>query len=326
LAGPDGEAEDRSPSESRQKPAVELGRQFETLSAEELLDRILDLAKVLLADVERQHKATFGQLAGVQTWGPMVAIVGCDPQTGLRQVLSQAWETFELLVVGLERRMSSSAIGLVRFLLEAAALARWLAEPQDPEKRQARAYGLCLHALRRNIRAGNTFEKALERNSAGRPDIQRILDEVKKVRDQMGNPLAEEEAEFVAQLKAIGVVPEMLPSRIDLLTLYSKSGYDRFMSYSEVGSHPGPNFWPWLYQSRGDWARVSLRRVEVERAYWLAEGFVLFLEVCLRTAKVGGWESSLDEIADGLGPESLELLSEARARWPQRFISSAERE
>src|SRR5437667_12138043 len=105
------------------------------LSDSELLASILAATKTLVAETEKQHRKEFG------TWGlgsleDAILGVGCDFETVLRDLLTQAWETLQLLVTGLEDRMSGPAIGLVRILLETAALTEWLTEPTEPKIRQ----------------------------------------------------------------------------------------------------------------------------------------------------------------------------------------------
>jgi hypothetical protein len=120
-------------------------------------------------------------------------------------------ESFASCIACLEGRIVTGVISSYRYISEALALMRWLAEPSTGEERNQRAFGLTEDAMRRISRVEQEFDRAVF--------MEHTLYHIRNRR---------------------ATAPVFPPRRADLLRCYLPGGHTVFSWVSELASHPGP--------------------------------------------------------------------------------------
>jgi hypothetical protein len=249
------------------------------LSDRDLLTELVRLGdEVVRACQERQAYA--GRIVDDPRWTHSVFPLRFEVQ--VHSLFLGALDAFDVVVHLLDTRASQQAFNMIRFQVETLALVRWMAESDDPQERQWRAYRVLCGQLAR-------WSKILTQDAAKDPaEAQEVADRAEAAKEKL-RQLAQED---------YGRPPKEPLGRPQLFAKYLKEGgYETFGMQSELGSHPGAagNLLFAVDETKLPGITFDFRGAFGHRAYWAGTA-LLFLHLTIREVGVAlGWKDWLDD-------------------------------
>jgi hypothetical protein len=229
--------------------------------------------------------------------------------TQVPAMLSEASDAFRLAVNGLEDHASSASIGAIGRLAETAARTRWLLEPPEPAQRRERGYALAEAAIARLRSIGGHAEEIEDTGSDGLADLA----------GEIADRAATMDARLAELRQAEGLRAVKVPKRRTLLQSYLPAGAEPFALLT--AADPGPATTPsalfYCEPGGGDPLR-DFQRLQLTRAYWLAQAIILYAAMCEAAAPVLGRGDWAEAIA-AAEPRFRPLCDEAGRRYRQRL-------
>jgi hypothetical protein len=227
-------------------------------------------------------------------------------QTHVPAMLTEASDAFRLAVGGLDDHASPAAIAAVGRLADTAARTRWLLEPSDPAQRAERGYALAAAAI---ARLRNISVHAEDADDTDHADLA----------GEIADRAATMDARLAELRQADGLPAVKVPKRRTLLQTYLPAGAEPFALLT--ATDPGPAVTPsamfYCEPGTGDPLR-DFQRLQLTRAYWLAQAITLFADMCEAAAPVLGradWAETITVAERRFRP----LCEEAALRYRQRL-------
>jgi len=227
-------------------------------------------------------------------------------ETQVPALFAEAFDAFRLAVGGLEVHASPAVLAAVGRLTDAVARTRWLLEPSEPAQRTERSYALAQEAIDRIRTISGHAEEADDTDHAD------LAGEIADRAATMGARLAE-----LRQADGLGAVK--VPRRRALLGGYLPAGAEPFALQTATDNRPAttPSALFYSEPGTGDPLR-DFQRLQLTRAYWLAQAVTLYADVCRAAAPVlgrGNWAQSITTAERRFRP----LCEEATQRYRQRL-------
>ncbi|MGA8461800.1 MAG: hypothetical protein WB800_40860, partial [Streptosporangiaceae bacterium] len=229
--------------------------------------------------------------------------------TQVPAMLSEASDAFRLAVGGLDDHASPAAIGAVGRLADTVARTRWLLEPSEPAQRRERGYALAAAAIDRLRSVSGHAEEIGDSGSDGLADLA----------GEIADRAATMDARLAELREANGLRAVKVPKRRTLLQSYLPAGAEPFALLT--ATDPGPATTPsalfYCEPGGGDPLR-DFQRLQLTRAYWLAQAIILYAAMCEAAAPVlgrGDWAETISA-AD---PRFRPLCEEAGRRYRLRL-------
>jgi hypothetical protein len=222
-------------------------------------------------------------------------------------MLSEASDAFGLAIIGLDDHASPGGLAMVGRQAEILARCRWLLEPSDPGQRRERGYALTAEAIARLRSAAEHADEA--RGDDG---------------DGLAGEIADRAATMEARLAELRQDDELRPVRVPkrrklLETYLPGTDLDLFAMLSAAGPGAGPALSGLFYTEAGGGDPLrSFQRLQLTRAYWLAQAITLYAGLCEAAGPVlgrGDWA----EAAVTARARFLPLAQEAERRYQQRL-------
>jgi hypothetical protein len=229
--------------------------------------------------------------------------------TQVPAMLTEASDAFRLAVGGLDDQASSAAIGAVGRLADTVARTRWLLEPSEPAQRRERGYALAGAAIDRLRSNSGQAEEVEDTGSDGLADLA----------SEIADRAATMDARLAELRQADGLRAVKVPRRRTLLRGYLPTGAEPFALLTATDSRPAttPSALFYSEPGAGDPLR-DFERLQLTRAYWLAQAITLYADVCQAAAPVlgrGDWAESIAAAERRFRP----LCDEAAQRYRQRL-------
>ena len=284
-------------------PAPGEHRSPAAMADSELAAALLAVAAGLIGAIDPARQATFPAVGDPRWRFNLPATV----ETHMRAMFTEASDAFGLAVTGLTDHASSADLAAVGRLAEILVRARWLLEPADATLRRERGYALTADAI---TWLRKTSGRAEEAGSVGQPDL--------------AGDIADRTETMEARLTEIrqddGLRAVKVPKRRKLLDAYLPgSGLALFALLSAAGSRPGAAPSALFYSEPGTGnAAYSFQRLQITRAYWLAQAIALYAHLCDTSVPVLGrddWKESIATAEIRLRP----LSQEAERRYQRRL-------
>jgi hypothetical protein len=229
--------------------------------------------------------------------------------TQVPAMLTEASDAFRLAVGGLDDHASPAAIGAVGRLADTVARTRWLLEPSEPAQRRERGYALAGAAIDRLRSISGHAEEIEDNGSDGLADLA----------GEIADRAATMDARLAELRQADGLRAVKVPKRRTLLQSYLPAGAEPFALLT--ATDPGPATTPsalfYCEPGGGDPLR-DFQRLQLTRAYWLAQAIILYAAMCEAAAPVlgrGDWAETISA-AD---PRFRPLCEEAGRRYRLRL-------
>jgi hypothetical protein len=224
-------------------------------------------------------------------------------------MLTEASDAFRLAVGVLDHHASSAAIGAVGRLADTVARTRWLLEPSEPAQRGERGYALAGAAIDRLRSISGHAEEIEDTGSDGLADLA----------SEIADRAATMDARLAELRQADGLRAVKVPKRRTLLQRYLPAGAEPFALLT--AADPGPATTPsalfYCEPDGGDPLR-DFQRLQLTRAYWLAQATILYAAMCEAAAPVlgrGDWAETISAAEPRFRP----LCEEAGRRYRQRL-------
>lgn len=235
------------------------------------------------------------------------------------RMVTEANDAFGLSLLGLREHASAAALGPLRFVAETLVWLKWLLESPDDEARKARAYRLTLNG----IEGYGQVRKAMMRVGGTSEQTAQIAAQMADAGDRMRRHLH-------AMAERDGVSIPASPGRVSRLIeqyLPEHGGYPLYAVLSSAGTHPGPARAAIFYGEPGTGVvDYDFKGKYHIRAYWIAQGVRLHLDVCHLAAPVLGWDQMWDASprrqrrrwTPSPKKPSDATLHPSKTRWPTR--------
>ena len=269
----------------------------------ELAGALRAVASGLIGAIDPARQATFPAV-GDPRWRFNLPVT---VETHMRAMFTEASDTFGLAVTGLTDHASSADLAAVGRLAEILVRARWLLEPADAMLRRERGYALTADAI---TWLRKTSGRAEEAGAVGQPDL--------------AGDIADRTETMEARLTEVrqddGLRAVKVPKRRKLLDAYLPgSGLALFALLSAASSRPGAAPSALFYSEPGAGnAAYSFQRLQITRAYWLAQAIALYAHLCDTAVPVLGrhdWKEIIATAEIRLRP----LSQEAERRYQRRL-------
>ena len=227
-------------------------------------------------------------------------------ETHVPAMFTEASDAFRLAVGGLDDHASPAGLAAVGRLADTVARARWLLEPSDPAQRRERGYALAASAIARLRSISEHAEEAGDTDDAELPG-------------EIADRAATMDAKLAELRQANGVPAVKVPKRRKLLQGYLPAGAEPFAMLTAADSRPAitPSALFYCEPGTGDPLR-DFQRLQLARAYWLAQAITLYADMCEIAAPVlgrGDWEETIATAGTRFRP----LCQEAGRRYRQRL-------
>jgi len=217
-------------------------------------------------------------------------------------MVTEANDAFGLALLGLSKHATAAALGAIRIVAETLAWARWLLEDPDEDARQARAYRLTLNGVNGSyVRVAATLERVAGQSEEARwlaAAGQRMMGDLSAMTSQDG--------------VAIPASPGSM-SRLAQQYLPEHGGYLFYSLLNSAGAHPGAPRAFQFYGTPGAGVDYDFKGKHHVRAYWIAQGILLHLDMCDLAAPILGWGQAWEALA-GQTRNQLGLLAEEAER------------
>lgn len=218
-------------------------------------------------------------------------------------MVTEANDAFGLSLLGLSKHATAAALGAIRVVTETLAWARWLLDAPDEDARQARAYRLTMNAIEGYGNAAATLRRV-----AGQCEEARWMTAAgQRMKDDL-NALASQD----------GVTIPANPGSMSKLAQQYLPEYGGYLFYSllnSAGAHPGMARAFQFYGTPGVGADYDFKGKHVVRAYWIAQGILLNLDMCDLAAPVLGWGQEWEALARQTRNQLRPLAKEAERRY-----------
>ena len=222
-------------------------------------------------------------------------------------MFAQAHDSFALSTIGLQHSANASSLGPIRNVAETLAVTRWLLDDPDEKIRRGRGHALNREDIKKQKRLSEHLVKA-----APDPSDTRLL------ATRLGARAKQAERDLRTFAAQEGVTIPVKPDREALFEQYlpDVGDYALFAFFSNAGAHPGLTCSS-LFYGKPDTGAVDFdfQGRNDARAYWLAQGTLLHLNLCRLVAPVLGWQGW--EAVNGTFQARFEPLAEEAER---RFI------
>jgi hypothetical protein len=227
-------------------------------------------------------------------------------ETHVPAMFTEASDAFRLAVGGLEDHASPAAIAAVGRLADTVTRARWLLEPSDPAQRRERGHALAAAAIARLRTISGHAEEADDTDHAD-------------LAGEIADRAATMDARLAELRQADGMRAVKVPKRRALLRGYLPVGAEPFslLTATDPGPATTPSAMFYCEPGTGDPLR-NFQRLQLTRAYWLAQAITLYADMCAAAAPVLGRADWAETIA-AAEPRFRPLCEEAALRCRQRL-------
>jgi hypothetical protein len=227
-------------------------------------------------------------------------------ETQVPAMFAEAFDAFRFAVAGLDVHASPAVLAAVGRLTDAVARTRWLLEPPEPAQRRERGYALAEEAIDRMRSISGHAEEADDTDHAD-------------LAGEIADRAATMDARLAELRQADGLRAVKVPRRRTLLRGYLPTGAEPFALLTATDSRPAttPSALFYSEPGTGDPLR-DFERLQLTRAYWLAQAITLYADVCQAAAPVlgrGDWAESIAAAERRFRP----LCDEAAHRYRQRL-------
>jgi hypothetical protein len=227
-------------------------------------------------------------------------------ETQVPAMFAEAFDAFRLAVGGLDVHASPAVLAAVGRLTDAVARTRWLLEPSEPAQRTERGYALAEEAIDRLRTVSGHAEEADDTDHA-----------------DLAGEIADRAATMDARLselrQADGLRAVKVPRRRALLAGYLPAGAEPFALLTATDNRPATTPSALFYSEPGPGDPLrDFQRLQLTRAYWLAQAITLYADVCQTAAPVlgrGDWAATITAAERRFRP----LCEEATQRYRQRL-------
>jgi len=191
-------------------------------------------------------------------------------------------------------------------LADAVARTRWLLEPSEPAQRRERSYALAGEAIDRLRSISGHAEEAEDTDHAD-------------LAGEIADRAATMDARLAELRQADGLRAVKVPRRRTLLQGYLPAGAEPFALLTATDGRPAstPSALFYCEPGAGDALR-DFQRLQLTRAYWLAQAITLYADLCQTAAPVLGRGDWAENIAAG-ERRFRPLCEEAAQRYRQRL-------
>jgi hypothetical protein len=227
-------------------------------------------------------------------------------ETHVPAMFTEASDAFRLAVGGLDDHASPAGLAAVGRLADTVARARWLLEPSDPAQRRERGYALAASAIARLRSISEDAEEAGDTDDAD-------------LAGEIADRAATMDAKLAELRQANGVPAVKVPKRRKLLQGYLPAGAEPSAMVTAADSHPAitPSALFYCEPGTGDPLR-DFQRLQLARAYWLAQAITLYADMCAVAAPVLGRGDWAETIA-AAEPRFRPVCEEAARRYRLRL-------
>jgi len=227
-------------------------------------------------------------------------------ETQVPAMFAEAFDAFRLVVGGLDVHASPAVLAAVGRLADAVARTRWLLEPSEPAQRRERGYALAEEAIDRLRSISGHAEEADDTDHAD-------------LAGEIADRAATMDARLAELRQADGLRAVKVPRRRALLGGYLPAGAEPFALLTATDNRPAttPSALFYSEPGTGDPLR-DFQRLQLTRAYWLAQAITLYADVCQTAAPVlgrGDWAGTITAAERRVRP----LCEEATQRYRQRL-------
>ena len=227
-------------------------------------------------------------------------------ETQVPALFAEAFDAFRLAVGGLEVHASPAVLAAVGRLTDVVARTRWLLEPSEPAQRRERGYALAEEAIDRLRSISGHAEEAADTDHAD-------------LAGEIADRAATMDARLAELRQADGLRAVKVPRRRALLAGYLPAGAEPFALLAATDSRPAttPSALFYSEPGTGDPLR-DFQRLQLTRAYWLAQAITLYADVCQTAAPVlgrGNWAETITAAERRYRP----LCEEATQRYRRRL-------
>lgn len=226
-------------------------------------------------------------------------------ETQVPAMFAEAHDAFRLTLSGLDDHASAAVLAAVGRLADAVARTRWLLEPSEPAQRRERGYALAGEAIDR-LRAISAH--AEDNDDSDRADLA----------GEIAGRAATMDARLAELRQADGLHAVKVPRRRTLLQGYLPAGAEPFALLTATDSRPAstPSALFYCEPGTGDALR-DFQRLQLTRAYWLAQAITLYADLCQVAAPAVGrdWAPTIASAERRFRP----LCEEAAQRYRQRL-------
>ncbi len=226
-------------------------------------------------------------------------------ETLVPAMFTEASDAFRLAVGALDDHASSASLATVGSLADTVARTRWLLEPSDRAQRRERGYALAASAIARLWAISDHAEGADDTDDAG-------------LSGEIADRAATMDARLAELRQADGGPAVKVPKRRRLLQGYLPAGVDLFALLTAADPRPAtPSALFYREPGSGDPLR-DFQRLQLTRAYWLAQATTLYADICKVAAPVlgrGDWAQTITAAEPRFRP----LCDEASRRYRQRL-------
>ena len=222
-------------------------------------------------------------------------------------MVTEANDAFGLALLGLREHATAAALGAIRIVAETLAWARWLLEDPDEDIRQARAYRRTLNGIEGYHQFGATLRRIA--GQSAETEAGWLMAAGQRMKDDLNAMASQDGVSIPANPGSASTLMEQY--------LPEHGGYQSYALLSSAGAHPGPARAFQFYGTPGAGIDYDFKGKHHVRAYWIAQGILLHLDMCDLAAPILGWGQAWEALAGQTRNQLGPLAEEAKRRYAE---------